>query len=166
MKLSEKRSRKDYNRLLIFVIACILSSICVIYVDYCNIDDDFLKVIISVYPVLFGFCITIIGISGSLDAAFTSVSWETLELYQTTFQAKIMRLALLASIYGVIILISIILLCKACTYNLIILHFLEKALVFLGVLSLFYTFFMPFWLYSLYCERYKVLILSKGAPKI
>lgn len=79
----------------IFVMLAISSIITYLLPIDLIISKDILSIAIAVFPVLFGFSITIIAIAGGLDGVLMGLSWERLAMYKRTFENKMLRQAML-----------------------------------------------------------------------
>lgn len=130
------------------------------------IDTNFLIIILTIFPVLFGFCLTIITVCGNLDAAMSVIKWEDLALYQAAFKNRLIRLMALAILYAFVILLGLILRLNFFASSCLAHTLLARSMLACSLIALFYSFFMPYWLYTIYCERYEILSKSKGASEV
>lgn len=129
-------------------------------------DDGYniFTIAVSIFPVLFGFSITIIAIVGTLDGTLSSFSWESLSIYQGTFKNKMFRQATLGLAYLLTLILSLCL--PQLPKDSIIYFWGGKIFVFLSVTSLLCSFSMPVILYKLLTEKYEQLMREKGAPPL
>ena len=129
----------------IFVMLAISSIITYLLPIDLIISKDILSIAIAVFPVLFGFSITIIAIAGGLDGVLMGLSWERLAIGYLSC----LVLAVFLKITPV----------EATCYV-----YFGKAFIFMSVLVLSCSFSMPFLLYTLHSEKYAQLMQEKGAP--
>ncbi|WP_297160270.1 hypothetical protein [Desulfovibrio piger] len=156
----------DKTRLLLLGIALAIGAIGAFFfpIDRLVVENQYniFAVAISVYPVLFGFSITIIAIVGGLDSVLTGLSWQRLAVYRATFENKMLRQALLGVIYLAVLALALILqiLPKDGEFY----FWGGKLFIFLAIVSLLCSFAMPFILHDLHTAKYEQLMLEKGAP--
>ena len=117
----------------------------------------------SVFPVLFGFSITVMTIAGGMDTTATFLSWERLQIYQDTFEGKLIRQCLLGVSCFITIIFSVIL--HITPQDLQAFYWLSKIFVFFGSFSLLIALTIPFSLFMLYSEKYDQIIDEKRSAK-
>lgn len=126
------------------------------------ISKDILSIAITVFPVLFGFSITIIAIAGGLDGVLMGLSWKRLAMYKRTFENKMLRQAMLGIGYLSCLVLAVFL--KITPVEAACYVYFGKAFIFMSVLAVSCSFSMPFLLYTLHSEKYAQLMQEKGAP--
>lgn len=161
-----ERRPMDKKRLALLVVALVLGIVgaALFPVDRLVVDDKYniFSVIISIYPVLFGFSITTITLVGSLDNVLAELPMESLATYQDTYENKMLRQVLLGCIYVIVLLLALIV--QVLPDGSMIYFIGCKIMIFLGVVSLLCALTTPFVLYELHAQKYELLLLKKGAP--
>ena len=110
----------------------------------------------SVFPVLFGFSVTAMTIAGAMDSTITILSWESLQMYQRTFEAKLLRQCLL----GLACFASIVLgaLLHVTPFSSPAFFWLSRGFAFCGAFTLVVALTIPLALFSLYSEKYACIV--------
>lgn len=117
----------------------------------------------TVFSILFGFSMTVIAVIGALDSVLSRYSWQILQRYQKTFGAKVLRQCLLCLTYFCVTLLALVIVAlvpDTCLHRV-----LSRGFIFLVTLAFLLSFAMPFSLYGLYMERFRLLMVQKGAPQ-
>ncbi len=124
--------------------------------------NDILDLAIEVFAIFSGFSLTLLGIIGSLDSVLSSFSWKQLQNYKSTFEAQIIRQAMICTLYSVVLCLAFVLTALD-SYNPIYL-WVSRVFVFLSCFSLLASVSIPFTLYDLHRQRYEYMMKEKGAP--
>jgi hypothetical protein len=106
----------------------------------------------------------VIGIVGGLDSVLSSFSWQNLQLYEESFNAKIRRQAYLCVLQLISLCLALILTAigdKDIAYITI-----SRVFVFFACVSLLTSFTFPLSLHAIHKERYELLMCERGAPSI
>lgn len=147
------------------LLGCVLffsgTVMCFFPVD-CLVKYDLFSKAISIFPVLFGFSITVIAIISSLDSVLTSLSWERLAEYKSTFESKILRQVILGVSYLAVLFLALLL--QVLPEDWTLFFIAGKVFIFLSITSLLCSFAMPVLLYNLHMEKYQQVMIEKGSP--
>ncbi|NDV20938.1 hypothetical protein GO013_16120 [Pseudodesulfovibrio sp. JC047] len=126
--------------------------------------DEILRVAIKIFPIFIGFSVSMIALVGSLDSTVASFSWEQVQAYQDTFESKMRRQAAICLCYALALGLALILVALGKAH--VGYNWLARGFVFVSSFSLLISFTIPISLYKLHCEKYELLLESKGAPRI
>jgi uncharacterized membrane protein YidH (DUF202 family) len=126
--------------------------------------DEILKIAIKIFPIFIGFSVSMIALIGSLDATVGSFSWEQVQAYQDTFESKMRRQAAICLCYALALGLALILVALGKSH--VVYNWIARVFVFASSFSLLISFTIPISLYKLHCEKYELLLESKGAPSV
>lgn len=156
----------DWKRTALFFCFILVSAVCSWFCPANKAaDKDVLTIILTVFPVLTGFSFTVIAIAGCLDATMANMNLNSLYLYKSTFEAKLIRLVTLAVLQTAVIVVAIVLRLDLVPQQTRAFDCLARMMFFLGTMAMLVSFLLPAWLRSLYVERYDALLnQKKNAP--
>lgn len=162
---TSNRSEFSWDRIVLGGIAVLLSGVAAYFASgFQDKMKDVVELAATVFAIFSGFSLTIISIVGGLDSVVASFSWRQLQDYEQTFHAKILRQAVLCSLYALALCFAFILIAigKDHPWHL----WLSRIFVFIASCSLLASLVLPFNLYGLYRQRYELLMREKGAPPV
>ena len=150
-----------------YLFITLIVSVVLTYFVPCYIDQmsKLLQTAIGVFAIFTGFSMTLIGIIGGMDSVLHLFSWQQLQSYRSTFHGKIIRQAIICSMYALALCLALVLLALDDKTKVAYL-WVARGFVFFASYSLLASLAVPFHLYDLYTERYELLLTEKGAPKI
>lgn len=120
----------------------------------------------TIFSILSGFSLTIIGIVGGLGTGLASFSWQQLQSYKDTYSARLWRQVLLCLCHVIALILAMVLVGLESESGTTLYIWIGRAFVFSACLGLCAALVAPFSLVNLYAERYELLLHEKGAPPI
>lgn len=147
----------DSFRCLFFLFA-LTAAIAAFIWGYPFIHDnrDAVNTIVTVFSVLAGFLVGLIGLAGDPAAAASRDSWRVTELYRTTVSQRLIRHRWMFVLY--LITLALIFLSTLCKNMNEVVIWVERAYLFFAVLAFLLSFRLPWTLTRIQMERYDAML--------
>lgn len=126
--------------------------------------NEIIAIAIKIFPIFIGFSVSMIALVGSLDSTVASFSWEQIQTYQDTFESKMRRPLYICLCYALALGLALILVALGGEHKAY--PWVARGFVFVSSFSLIVSFAIPVSIYKLHCEKYELLLETKGAPPI
>lgn len=162
---SENKEKHAWGRICYLLLSIAVSSVVAYFApEYAARIKDLVALVTTIMPILTGFTMAVIGIVGGLDSVLSSFTWQSLQKYEETFNAKIRRQSYLC-IMQLISLCAALIVTAIGDKDVAYMHFC-RLFVFSSSLALLTSFTFPLSLHAIHKERYELLMLERGAPHI